>query len=451
MTTAPDQPCPLCGGACTESNLAPLLNPNLRWLFEQIAGTADRRGDPALVTGQLRVQVCSDPVGRSAATGLLGGRQLRPGQGITIELSTLTERLRTRGPALTPGAAAAHAVGRPLAVKARARAITDELTTVLRRDFLEQHERLLADAQVCDLPRDAGQLLGQDGTNVWERMRRTGSVGRLRASEHPRRLLVQATAVLAHLIRSPASTDRRMLAQNAAGDPHALDAGSPLAGLVLAILTAAGSVNPSPRSRDAFRQVGVTGDDALGGLLLVGLTPAGWYVPDGTLLAMPPRELERLHWPIPPHPGAWVFVTENPSIASAAADQDALTTRPASPLVCTSGTPSALEIQALARLSAQGWRIAVRADFDNAGLGHVRALLHGIPNSVPWRMDTGHYLRSLQGPWQTGARLRDMTDDAAPWDPRLVPTMREHGSAGYEEGLLPLLLADRVNEASPPP
>lgn len=112
--------CTICGDACTGADLAPLKNPALRWVWEQLAGAADRRGDANLTTGAITVTAPEEPAERAAAIGLLGTRPLAPGQQRRIDLAVLTSRLQVRGPHLTPGAAAAHALGRPLATSARA-------------------------------------------------------------------------------------------------------------------------------------------------------------------------------------------------------------------------------------------------------------------------------------------------------------------------------------------
>ncbi|WP_443042455.1 DUF2399 domain-containing protein [Streptomyces sp. B21-101] len=54
--------------------------------------------------------------------------------------------------------------------------------------------------------------------------------------------------------------------------------------------------------------------------------------------------------------------------------------------LCTVGTPSRTELDAVARLAATGWRIAVRADFDCAGLALVRAVIDAVPDAEVWRM-----------------------------------------------------------------
>lgn len=149
-------------------------------------------------------------------------------------------------------------------------------------------------------------------------------------------------------------------------------------------------------------------------------------------------------WPVPPHPGSKIFVTENPSVVTAAdlvatASNGGRQIR----LLCTVGTPSAREIEAVARLAAAGWQIAVRADFDEAGLAHVDALLRGVPAARPWRMGARDYLASLadaNAADQVALRATVLPD--TDWDPALRQAMSERGLAAYEETLIDLLLED---------
>lgn len=153
---------------------------------------------------------------------------------------------------------------------------------------------------------------------------------------------------------------------------------------------------------------------------------------------LPPRVLNSCEWPRPETPDAWVFVTENSSVTAAASDL--AINVPTVRLLCTSGTPAASEVAAIARLTLSGWRIAVRADFDSAGLDHVATILTAVPGASPWRMGVADYVDSLQKATQEEIRLQRISDAA--WDPELSSVMREKGLAAYEEALLPLLLED---------
>ena len=406
--------CSLCGGACAGAELTPLLDEHLEWLWEQIARAADRRGDTALVEGTLSIRAPKQPEARAAVGGLLGRNVLRSGQTRVVSLAELTARLRVRGPLLTPGAVAAHAVGRRLALRADA------------HERRKNHEKQLEDT-LAPL-----RTLGID--RIIAGLRRSGWIARLQANEAPDKLAELAVAVLAAL---PHGTriDRRRLATQITGNPHALDHGSELAGLALAMLVAAGKIPSRQRPRAAWGAVGVDCDDVIGGLTVIGILPSGWSVPRDCVVTLPPRTLARCAWP--PGAGSWVFVTENPSVTSAAAELAA--TGAEVRLICTSGTPSPGEIDAIARLPVAGWRVAVRADFDPAGLGHVTAILSATADARPWRMRTSDYLESVTG--EPTATTLDAVPETG-WDPTLAAAMREQRRPAYEEALLPKLLED---------
>ena len=416
--------CPLCDGACAGAQLQPLLDARLQWLWDQVAQVADRRGDAALLQGSISVRAPDAAEERAAATGLVGGRVLKPGQTRSIDLAHLTLKLRVRGAQLTPGAVAAHALGRRLATRAAADGQRRKQEQHLFSVFLKMASSARSES-FCEPER------------IWAALRRGGAVGRLLSTDAPERHLHSAFTVAASLPAGDARTDRRRLAADATGNPHALDQGSPLAVLVIAILVAAGRIDSGKRPRDAWAAVGVDYDDVVGGLIAVGILPIGWSVPNGATVTLPPRVLNSCEWPLAERPNAWVFVTENPSVAAAASDLAANV--PGVRLLCTSGTPAASEVAVISRLSLSGWRIAVRADFDFAGLDHVATILRAVPDAAPWRMGAGDYVDSLQTAIQE-VRLERVPD--APWDPELSKVMREKGLAAYEESLLPLLLED---------
>lgn len=436
--------CPYCPGDCRGADLDPLLTAPLGWLWEAVAAAADRRGDPALAAGRLTVTAPAEPAARAAAVGLLGGAPLRAGARRSVDLAALTARLTTRGGALTPGAVAAHAVRRPLAQRAAARRDRDTLLLALRAALA---------AHAAGLPGHVAERV--DAERGWQRLRASGWTARLAGRPDPEALLAQAVAVLAALPAPPRRADRRTLV---AADPHALDDGTPLAGLVLALAGLAGT-----RARPAWDALGVDCDDLTGGLLVLGVQPAGWTVPGDAVVTVPPRELARTRWPAPPAARAWVFVTENPSVVAAAAAAAAGAPAGSVRLVCTVGTPSALEAAAVAGLADAGWRVAVRADFDRSGLAHVRALLAACPAATPWRMGAADYRRAVAttdvrpaaGP-AAGPAADAAADHAAdhvggapaitpadtPWDPALAAAMTAAGVPGFEEALLDVLLAD---------
>ncbi|MFE5757508.1 DUF2399 domain-containing protein [Streptomyces massasporeus] len=433
MTTAicPEQ---LCDRACHGADLSALLAPNLVWLWEQIGQRADQRGDPAMTSRTTTITAPPSAAARAGVLGLLGTRVLRPGQHRRIDLEELTQHLRRHGPALTPGSVAAHALGRPVGQRTADRARHTARLASLRQLRNRLYRALPERAPVR--PVDEG----------WEELHRSGRVARITQHPAPEKLLRACAAALEHL---PASgrIDRRVLAHAAAGCPHALDAGRDLAGLVLAEATASGLIDPGTARREAWERLGVTLDMLAGGLLSLGLHPCGWHIPAGHPLVLTPWTLQRVTWPAPgiDEPG-WVFITENPSITAAALAIDTVPVR----LLCTVGTPSRTELEAVAQLAATGWRIAVRADFDAAGIGHVRAVLDTVPEAQVWRMAAADYSASLHpAPFEPAVLDTDRLA-VTPWDSALATTMRQHGRPAYEEALIDELLTDLRNGHPPP-
>jgi uncharacterized protein (TIGR02679 family) len=415
--------CPLCAGRCAGAVLAPLLVPQLIWLWGRIADVADKRGDPDLTTGFLTVTAPASPEERAAAIGLLGGASLLGGAIRRVDLVNLTSKVRLRGVSLTPGAVAAHATGRALAVKAQSKAARADLAGRLQ-DHLEE--------RVASLPAHAQQRVLPDG--LWARLSQSGWVARVLKEPDPFALMDEAVSVLARLPADGGRIDRRTLVP---GRPHALDEGV-LPGLVLTLTGVSGQ-----RPRAAWEALDVDIDNLMGGLLVLGLHPTGWQLPPDAVVTLPPRVLAAITWAPPPTRGEWAFVTENPSVVAAAADL--MTTPGTRPLrlVCTVGTPSAVEVLAVGRLAHAGWRTAIRADFDTKGLAHVRALLGASPNAVPWRMGNADYLASGPGA-PTGLAISPAD---CPWDPDLAAVMTETGAPCFEEALLPDLLHDLLTGA----
>ncbi|MFD5898663.1 DUF2399 domain-containing protein [Streptomyces sp. NPDC060366] len=425
--------CPdgLCsGGACQGASLGPLLSPQVMWLWEQLANRADKRGDPDMTSGSVTITAPVPTAERAAVLGLLGTHALRPGQSRRVDLPDLTSHVRRRGPALTPGAVTAHAVRRPLGENAAARA-----RAAARTQSLRSLHTLLTEA----LPEDAPL---RPPETAWADLQRSGWVSRIVQHPSPELLLRAMAQVLARL---PAygRADRRLLAHTATGDPHAMDAGSELGGLVLAEAAGCGALDPGLSRRAAWDRIGVDCDTLTGGLLSLNVLPEGWQVPAGEPVTLPPRTLQRARWPSAEteHPAhRWVFVTENPSVLAAALDQPGHD-RPIR-LLCTVGTPSAAELSALRQLAASGWQIAVRADFDTAGLAHVRAVLDTVPDAEVWRMTAADYTASLHPAPLTPSALDAGRIGDTPWDPQLATAMHACGRPAYEEALIDQLLRD---------
>ncbi|HXX90681.1 MAG TPA: DUF2399 domain-containing protein [Acidimicrobiales bacterium] len=405
--------CRACDGSCDPGAFDDLLTDELRWLWEQLADAADRRGDPALVSGTLTARAPAGVDERAAAIGLLGGR-LAPSQSRRVDLAQLAARLHP----LTPGAVAAHAVGRPLAQRAVERAARQGAEDKIRAHLAEEVPAAATD-------------------EAWGSLRRSGWVTRLLQLDA--QTLIDQVAAVVGALPAPGDppVDRRVLAL-AAGSPHRLDAGEPTAGLCLAVLGATGRIPSGCAPREAWAAVGVAYDDITGGLTVLGIAPVGWSIPPGSPLTLPPRVLSSCSWT--QGGGEPVFVTENPSVLAAAVEVVG------SRAICTSGTPSRTEIAALARLGAAGWSLRVRADFDDAGLAHTASVLDAAEGAAPWRMGAPDYLEGLERRESTDP-LRIDRLPATPWDPDLLEVMCNRGVAVYEECFLDVLVKDVASAA----
>ena len=83
--------CAWCDGSCSDADLAPLLHPDLQWMWDQLGQAADRRADIDLTSGVVTLRVPQSPEERAMTVGLLGGQTLRPGQARRVDLAALTQ------------------------------------------------------------------------------------------------------------------------------------------------------------------------------------------------------------------------------------------------------------------------------------------------------------------------------------------------------------------------
>jgi uncharacterized protein (TIGR02679 family) len=389
-----------------------LVVTELRWFWDQLGTQADRRGDPDMSTGTLSVVAPESSDARAAAIGICG-KVLAAGQRRRVDLVELASLTAP----LSPGEVAASVLGRPLA----------------ERRLAADHQRA-REAELCDALRAAVPDLDSDDIAS---LRSSGAIKRLSKISDAEQVVVHIGAVMRNLPGGPEVVDRRLLAL-VAGSPHALDAGQPVAGLCLSLLGALGRVEAGMSARDAWATVGVVYDDITGGLSLVGLVPDGWTVPEHAPVTLPPKVLAGSTWPA--GCGRVVFVTENPSVLSAAAGIAGAR------VICTTGTPSRLEVASLEKLAGAGWRLAVRADFDDTGLTNTAAILGAVPDARPWRMGPMDYLGALDASGSIEP-LRLGRLGPTPWDPELAEVMRHHGVAVFEEALLDDLLTDIAQTA----
>jgi uncharacterized protein (TIGR02679 family) len=276
-------------------------------------------------------------------------------------------------------------------------------------------------------------------------VRRAGLVGG--SAGATRELLEQALIVLAAL--PGAGRPLPAVAADAIGDPHALDDGRRLSGLVLRALATLYDV-PVPdgaQSRRAlWERAGVACDALSTVVLAAGLRPDGGgalretlriWARAGQACAITLAQLrESSALPIRERD---VWVVENPSILALARQRFGAR---CPPMVCTSGWPNSAGVLLLRTLRRSGAMLRYHGDFDGEGL-RIAAYTLAKCDAVPWRMDCDDYLAALAlGDEETGTRLPPGRVTEAPWAPALADALRTHAAAVPEELVAERLLAD---------
>lgn len=194
--------------------------------------------------------------------------------------------------------------------------------------------------------------------------------------------------------------DRALLARDSAGDPHALDEGSPATTLLLAALADRDGLTRAPGAAGERRALlarhGVLSDPLASTVLVLGLRVAGsgpaariLAAADGGHAVLTLAQLTRSRFDDRPRR---VFTSEGPIVVRAT--EDAFD-EPAVPLVCTDGQPSAACDELLRQLGTAGATIRHSGDFDWGGLriGGVLGRRHG---ARPWRHSATDYARHVE-------------------------------------------------------
>lgn len=303
---------------------------------------------------------------------------------------------------------------------------------------------------------------------VWLQAAGSGTLLKRLARQDPiaaESLLAQAAAVLRHL--PAAGLARAQLAAQALGNAHALDAGQPVASIVLAAWRYAEAAmkcipddSPSAtrselkeetedpmddlrlaneRARDIWARAGVLVNELARPALMLNLPTLGctavtWKPGEPSYLSL--RQLLRTPpaWAVE---GSVVFVCENPNLLAIAADR--LGDRCA-PLLCTDGMPAAAQRTLLNQLQNAGALLHYHGDFDWPGLRIANHVLRTW-QARPWRLATGDYEAAVQTAPHVQRDLTE-TDIVAAWDPLLGPAMCRHGLSIAEEAVADRLIED---------
>lgn len=360
--------------------------------------------------------------------------------------------------------------GRPVGMARSARVDVARIDAALRaaglghslRDALEQ----------LDGPIENRTALRTAAEQAWATMvQRTGRDARLQAWLHTpaagpllkrlaRRdatlaetLLAQADAVMRRL---PApGLARAQLAAQVLGNAHALDAGQPVASLVLAAWRHGGTrrdasldVAPSApsdsdtqaveeRARDVWARAGVLVNELARPALALNLPVRGTPpLAQGEPVYLSLRRLlrEPANWAVQ---GRDVYVCENPNLLAIAADRLGAG---CAPLVCTDGMPAAAQRTLLDQLSGAGARLHYHGDFDWPGLQIANHVVRRW-QAQAWQMRARDYETAVR---TAPHRQRDLavSEITAMWDPQLAPAMCRHGLAIAEEAVADFLTED---------
>ena len=351
-------------------------------------------------------------------------------------------------------------LGRPAKAAASMRLSRAELDTALARAGVA--ENLHAALELLDGPLEDLKARRIALQREWRRVVADAADPRLRAAvadpvglavlkrlagSEPRRavtLLANAERVLAQL---PArGLPLAHLAAGVLGDAHALDAGQPVATLVLRAFRRdmGESVpgDPGLSFRDQWAALGVSVNELAAPVLCLNV-PADEGTPAGALAARAKMLGEPVHLSLrtllrdPPSwhvAGLRVFVCENASIVAIAADR--LGTRCA-PLVCTDGMPGAAQQTLLRQLAACGAQLHYHGDFDWPGLQIGNFVMREF-GALPWRYGSEDYDSAPA----MGRALEGDRTVVASWERELSGVMAKRGLAIHEEAVDTGLLAD---------
>lgn len=269
-----------------------------------------------------------------------------------------------------------------------------------------------------------------------------------REPERAESLLAAADTVLARL---PAKgMTRSQLAAETQGDAHGLDAGRPVASLVLAVWRhherrmmsgddPSDNLNSNERQRDIWARAGILVNELARPVLFLNLpaplhAPCTWLAGEPAWLSL--RQLLRRAscWPVD---GREIFVCENPDIVAIAADRLGVG---CAPLICTDGMPAAAQRTLLDQLAAAGARLSYHGDFDWPGITIANHVMRTW-RATAWRLGSPDYLAAVA---ETPPRLPDLDGSQvdALWDLQLAPLMGQQGLAIAEEAVVETLLGD---------
>ena len=399
-----------------------LGHPELKWLIDRIERRMASGRD---LEGTVTLRHPSDA--ERAAIDRLLGREPSRGTSLTVSLERIDDLLRRAE--ICSGLRAAVVLLRGPVVD------RSEENRRLRETWRDIFDRARRDVVVA-------------AWREWiDELEARGTLRRL-ARRDPESARQQLNRALRVLERLPA--EDLPLAEFSArvlGDSHALDAGTPVATLVLAALSREqGKERPQSAGerREQWASVGVICDGLSWPVLTLGLPAVGTGFTDAALsqhaaagepYRISTRQLLRHPPTFDAHRlGGIVYVCENPMVVEAAAER--LGVRCA-PLVSIEGQPKTAARLLLTRLTESGVRLRYHGDFDWAGV-RIANLIIERHSAEPWRLGEDDYRRATE----LGSKTLRGTPTDASWDAGLCPAMLEAMRQIDEEAVLEDLLED---------
>jgi uncharacterized protein (TIGR02679 family) len=382
------------------------------------------------------------------ALALLTGRPVRTARSMQIDLARIDAALQAAG------------------VCNSLREALEQLDGTIANPAAERVAHRLAWAALAHLPEHDARLQAWLSTPVAGTLLKRLARQDTAAAEA---LLAQTTAVLRYL--PAAGVTHAQLAAQTLGNAHGLDAGQPVASLVLAVWRHAEAATTSSRpddppelemaldeepqegvehaiedagkvterARDIWARAGILVNELARPVLVLNLPtmhPSSGHGPLGEPAYLSLRQLLRTPptWSVE---GRTVFVCENPNLLAIAADRLGVQ---CAPLVCTDGMPAAAQRTLLNQLLRAGARLHYHGDFDWPGLQIANHVMRTW-QAQPWRLAASDYEAAVQTAPHTRRDL-DETDASAAWDPLLAAAMCRHGLSIAEEAVADGLIED---------
>jgi uncharacterized protein (TIGR02679 family) len=272
-----------------------------------------------------------------------------------------------------------------------------------------------------------------------------------RKSEDPQ-LMQQLCQALVMLPAEP--TRLPVFAAQISGDPHALDLGRSLTTHFLIAVKWFDSaedetaLSETERITSQFERFNLIRDDIANFVTLTGLiaTQAETDHPvwraaaeNNVVLNTPLRELLGLTSVLPYRKTPHVFVVENSTVFSALLDRF---TEQSIPLICSHGQFKLAFLRLIDLLVGSGCQVHYSSDCDPEGLLMAQRLCQRHDQITPWRMHLADYQRSKSASRISETRLKKLQQINQPSLVETATAIAADGRAGYQESLLPELIAD---------